>query len=199
MILNRSLPADGNISFMIYTAPAVEPISVEEVKLFARIDGDDEDSLLSQFIVAARVAAENYLGRALITQTIRASVDFWPESGLLELPRPPLQSITQIATRDEDDVLTVYSDEYYYSVTEALPGYVKIKKGITPPENTDRENAGIIIDYVAGYGDRAEDVPEPIRQALMLWTSVIYESRVVASDPPPEARAMLDLFRVERA
>ena len=196
MIVEKSLPADGNISFTIYTAPAVEPISVEELKLFARIDGDDEDSLLSQFIVAARMAAENYLGRALISQTIRASVDFWPESGLLELPRPPLQTITQIATRDEDNALTVYDSTYYYAVTESIPGYVKIKKGITPPENTDREKAGIIIDYVSGYGDRAEDVPEPVRQALLLWAASVYENRAVGTEPPPEARPLLDLFQV---
>jgi uncharacterized phiE125 gp8 family phage protein len=198
MIISKSLPTDGNISFVLYSAPSVEPISVSELKTFARIDGDDENTLLSQFIVAARIAAEDYLKRSLITQTIRATIDFWPESGKIELPRPPLQSITQIATRDEDDALTVYDSDYYYAITESIPGCVVIKKGATNPANYDRDYAGIIIDYVCGYGDRAQDVPEPIRQALYLWTTSIYENRVVSTEPPPEARPLLDIFRVER-
>jgi uncharacterized phiE125 gp8 family phage protein len=198
MIIPKQLPSDGNISWTVYTAPAVEPISLSELKIFARIDGSDEDNLLTQFIVAARQAAEEYLRRALITQTIRATVDFWPESGSLELPRPPLQSITQIATRDEDGTLTVYDSSYYYAVTEAIPGYVQIKKSYTYPLNYDRDKAGIIIDYVCGYGTRAQDVPENIRQALYLWATTMYENRVISNDPPPEARAYLDLFRVER-
>lgn len=199
MIQSKALPTDGNIAWRVTTAPAVEPITVADLKLFARIDGSVEDALLSQFIVAAREAAEEYLRRALISQTIRATVDFWPESGLLELPRPPLQSITQIATRDEDDTETEYDSDYYYAVLESIPGYAKIKQSYSPPINTDRDKAGIVIDYIAGYGDRADDVPMQIRTALYLWATAIYENRVISTEPPPEARQLLDIFRVERA
>lgn len=198
MIESKALPKDGCMSWTVYTAPAVEPISVSELKTFARIDGNEEDSLLSQFIVAARSAAEEYLKRALITQTIRATVDFWPETGTLEMPRPPLQSITQIFTRDESGTATVYSSSYYYTVTESIPGYIQIKKGSTVPTNYDRDKAGIVIDFLCGYGTRAQDVPEQIRQALYLWATSIYENRVVSPEPPPEAKPLLDIFRVER-
>ena len=97
MIVSRELPADGNMSFGIYSAPSIEPVSVEELKLFARIDGEDEDSMLAAIIVAVRMATEEYLKRSLITQTVRAAIDFWPDSGKLELPKPPLQSVVQIA------------------------------------------------------------------------------------------------------
>lgn len=198
MIISKPNPKDGNINWTVYTAPAIEPITLNELKLFARIDGTDEDILLTQFISAARQAAEEYLRRALITQTIRASLDFWPDNGLLELPRPPLQSITQIATRTEAGVLTVFTSTYYYAVTESDPGYVQIKQDYEYPVNYERDKAGIIVDYVAGYGDRSQDVPAQIRMALMLWATSIYENRVVSSDPPPEAQLLLDKYRLER-
>lgn len=198
MIVSRDLPSDGNISFEVYSAPSVEPVSIEELKLFARIDGNEEDAMLASFITAVRGATEEYLKRALIRQTIRAAVDFWPASGRLELPRPPLVSIVQIATRDEEGTLTVYDPSYYFMITEAIPGEVVIKKGYQFPTNLDRDRQGITIDFVCGYGDAASDVPEPIRQAIIQWAAIAYENRVIGKDPPPEAKPLLDLFRVER-
>ena len=60
MIFNESLPSDGNRVFEVTTAPSVEPITVTELKTFARIDGSDEDTLLSGFIAGARQACEKY-------------------------------------------------------------------------------------------------------------------------------------------
>ena len=54
-------------------APAVEPVSVDEVKLDQRIDLSSFDALIPDYITAHREAAEDKLGRRLITQTWRVS------------------------------------------------------------------------------------------------------------------------------
>jgi uncharacterized phiE125 gp8 family phage protein len=41
--------------------------------------------------------------------------------------------------------------------------------------------AGIELDVVAGYGDAARDVPEPLRQAARLLVAHWYENRGLAS------------------
>ena len=195
MIFNESLPSDGNRVFEVTTAPSVEPITVTELKTFARIDGSDEDTLLSGFIAGARQACEKYLKRALIEQTIDLKMDYWPGE-VVELPMPPLLSITKVATLDEDDTETEYSSSYYYIISEAIPGKLILRQGVTPPINTERDYGGFLVRYKAGYGTGASDVPDGIKEAIKLWATDIYENRVVRSTPPPEARVQLDIYRV---
>lgn len=195
-IISKESPE--NLIWSVTTDPAIEPVTVDEVKTFARIDGDDEDSLIESFIESARRAAENYLGRALIEQTITAKMDFWP-SMKLELPRPPLISITAVETLDEDDTATTYSSDYYYAITtDTEAGYIVIKSGSSIPTNSDRSYGGIQVRYKAGYGDARTDIPSAIRDGIKLWATDIYENRFVRDTPPPEAISFLYPFKVLR-
>ena len=44
---------------------ADEPVSLQEVKTYLRIDGEEEDSLLADLLAAARQHAEDYLNAEL--------------------------------------------------------------------------------------------------------------------------------------
>ena len=44
---------------------ADEPVSLQEVKIYLRIDGEEEDSLLADLLAAARQHAEDYLNAEL--------------------------------------------------------------------------------------------------------------------------------------
>jgi len=194
-LLKKPPPIHGNRIWKISTGPRIEPVSVEELKLFAGIDTDDIDSLLREFIKSVRFAAEEYMGRALIQQTIRLLMDFWP-SMIIELPRPPLLSVTKIAILDEDDVETEYNSDNYYVITGSTPGKVILKQSVTAPYNSMRDYAGYLIEYKAGYGTDAKDVPSPIREAIKLWAAAVYEMGFLDSKkPPPKVKENLDLFR----
>jgi len=194
-LTQRPVDPKGNRQYKVITEPLIEPITVSDLKVFARIDTTAEDTLLAGFITAARQACEMYLGRVLISQTIRMTMDYWP-SKKIELPFPPLISITSVETIDESDVATTYSSDNYYVVTEAIPGELVVKQGVSVPSNTVRDVAGYRIEYVAGYGLTAAEVPSQIREALKLWATSIYENRSLTPEPPPEARTLLDLYRV---
>jgi uncharacterized phiE125 gp8 family phage protein len=199
-IIRSSLPGnptDGNRQFSVITSPSVEPISLTELKTFGRIDGTDEDTLITGFIEAARLACENYLGRALIKQKIRVYLDYWPGMEI-ELPRPPLVSVEGVYTVDEDDVLTLYENTNYFVVDTLDPAKLVIKNGCTPPSNTDRYTAGYLIDFWAGYGDASTDVPALIKEGMKLWVMQIYEQRTLTPDPPPDARCLLEQYRLIR-
>jgi uncharacterized phiE125 gp8 family phage protein len=141
------------------------------------------------------MAAEIYLGRALLSQTITLKMDWWPGE-LIKLPRSPLISITAVETLDEDDVATTYAATNYYAITTSDPGQLVLRQGVSPPTNTERDHGGFQVRYLAGYGDSLSDVPKSIRTGLMLWTSDIYENRVVRETPPPEARSFFDMYRI---
>lgn len=185
----------GGRSWKVVTQPTTEPVTVNECKTFSRIDTDEEDTLIESFILSARMAAEEYMGRALIRQTIRTIMDFWPDD-VVELPRPPLISVDKVAALDEDDTETEYDSDNYYLITEATPGKLVIKRDVTWPTNTSRDYGRFVIESKHGYGTDAGDVPEPIREGIKLWVGVIYATREFdPKKPPPEAKGKFDLYK----
>jgi hypothetical protein len=66
--------------FETITPPEVEPLTVEDAKLWARLDDSSSfDPLIPGMITSARQVAEQELGSRLITQTVRAELDAWPD------------------------------------------------------------------------------------------------------------------------
>lgn len=192
----KKLHQDGNRSWKVTTQPTSEPVTLEEQKIFSRIDTTSENDLIEGFIQTARMSAEDYLGRAFISQTITTVLDYWP-GDIIEMPRPSLISVTEIVTIDEDNNETEYDSDNYYLNTYAEPGQVIIKRDSTLPTNTDRDYGRFIIRSIHGYGTSADDVPQAIKNAIMLWAAVIYATRTIdPKNPPPLAKASLDLFKL---
>jgi uncharacterized phiE125 gp8 family phage protein len=162
-------------SYKLKTPPVIEPIGLEEFKLTAGIVSDEWDPILAGRLKAARQGAEDYTRRAFIEQTWVLSIDAWPKVGNLELPRPPLASITEIRTLDEDGNETVVSSSLYYTDTRIEPGVVYLKSGaaITP----GRSHRGIEVEFKAGYGLKATDVDEQLRTALIDAAVLMWEER----------------------
>jgi len=187
-------PFDGNRSFTISEPPTVEPVSAADLQLFARIDGSAEEDLLNNFISAARISTELWTGRALLSQTITLTFDTLAYR-MIQLPHPPLISVVEFRTGDEDGTWTVIDADEYYIDTGATPGrvYLKTTTSVTAP---DRDYAGYQIDYYAGYGSDADEVPMAIRQAILFWAAYMYENRVPISVPPANVKTILEPFRV---
>lgn len=205
----------------LVTGPAAEPISTADMKTWLRVDGSDEDTLISSLVKAARRAAENYTYRAFITQTWKLTLDYFPARqehygglsggrspsydaeypnpysfdiggrGDIELPRPPIQSITSIVTYDKDNDSSTYSSSNY-TVDTAL-GRVLLNNGAIWPSDL-RHSAAIEVTYVAGYGDEKADVPDDIIHAIRAHVQAMYEHRGVCA-MPEACKALLDAYR----
>lgn len=186
---------DNNIVYNVIVEPSSEPVTVDELKEFARIDGSDEDTLLESLIKAVRQAMELYLNRTLITTQYKLLMDYWPgwEVGL---PMPPLQSISSVKLLDEDGTETDYDSDNYFVVTESIPGQLILKNSVSPPFNSNRYKFGYEIKFLAGYGDDSTDVPDAILNAIKQWCTMIYESRAEITEPPEQIKASLSLYRV---
>ena len=76
------------------TAPAVEPVTLTEAKNQLRVDGAEDNALITALIKTARILIEKDARRALITQIWQMYLDKAdPE---IEIPKPPLQSVESI-------------------------------------------------------------------------------------------------------
>lgn len=177
----------------LVTAPASEPVSLAEAKAHLRIDAADDDSLITALITAAREAAEAHTRRALVTQSWRLSLDGFPaaaqpwwdgvrrtanvaaDGSVIELPRPPLVSVTSVTVYDDDDSATIAAASSYYVDSDREPGRVVLRSGGTWPV-VGRVAGGVEVLFVAGYG-AASAVPQAIRQGMLMLIGHLYEHR----------------------
>jgi uncharacterized phiE125 gp8 family phage protein len=166
------------------TAPTSEPVSKTEVKKHLRLvtttaEADaytTEDDKLADLIATARIQAEQETGRAFITQTKAFYLDQWPGCNFIRLPYPPLQSAT-VTYRLKDD--TGYDNTLSTVDTDIVsePGRVILQPNEAWPSGMLYSDKPIKIEFVCGYGDGGDDVPAPIKAAILLKISDLYENR----------------------
>ena len=164
------------MALTLITAPTVEPVSLTEAKNHLRVDISDDDTLIKSKIMAVRQVFEEQYGVAFIDQTWELYMDAFP-GGDLAIPKWPLASVTSIKYTDEDsNQSTVSSDDYLVDIYNK-PGKVVLKSSASWPSDTLQEVNGVVVRFVAGYGAAGSDVPEPIRQAVLLVVGDAYENR----------------------
>lgn len=189
------------MSLKLITGPAVEPITLGEVKAHLRIDHDHETAMIEAFITAARIQAENKTNRALISQTWELKRDRFPfDDGALELPRPPLQSVNHIKYIDPDGALQTMPEADYVVSTHPEANHVITVYGGSWPAYR-RQPEAVSVEYVAGYGDEPADVPQDIRLWLLLYAGALYENREAyhpgqALNPVPFVNGLLDPYKI---
>lgn len=162
--------------FVLTSGPLSEPVAVAEAKSHLRVDHTDEDTLIASLVTAARLHIEVMLSRRFITQDWSLVLDFWPNSKMVSIGLGPVQAVNQISTFAEDGAETVFDSENYFVDTVSDPARIVRKSGAAWPA-PGRQVNGIEIAFAAGYGDNASDVPEPLRQALLLLVAHWYERR----------------------
>lgn len=155
-------------------APTEEPLSLAEAKLSLRVDIDDDDNLILEYISAARQVVENLSGRALVTQTWRYTADYWWCGDLLLRPAP-LATVTTIKYYDLNGTQQTASSALYTVDTDHLPGRVALAYNQSWPSARVQPNS-IEVIFTAGYGD-AEDVPLCAKQAIRYLVAHQYENR----------------------
>lgn len=174
----------------LITPPAVEPVSLEEVKAHLRIADDDSDTLLPIYIAAARQwidGNDGWLGRALVSQTWELTLDEFPTSEI-RLPLPPVQSVTSVKYDDGDGIEQAIDSADYYLDTTGGVGWVVPLANVSWPATLAGVNT-VRVRFVAGYATAA-DVPAPIRAAILLMVGHLFANREAVMSGPNDIRQL---------
>lgn len=208
------MPAHARRTVRVTTAPSLEPVTLAEVKSWAKVDSTDDDALLQELLTAARISAEEYTRRSFISQTLRLTLDL-SGSGLdsalgegvyelphtelygglprvIELPKPPAVSITSVTTYNTSGTSAAYASTNYYLNTHG--NRLALYDTAVWPSPLRALGACEVV-YVAGYGNAAADVPAPIRTAIKMHTAKMYDERLLC-DLPDGCRMLLGQYRV---
>lgn len=191
------------MSLILVSGPASFPVKLAEAKEHLKItSGNAEDTLISRLIRAATVHAENFTRRAFITQTWRKRLDDFTDYEIT-LDKPPIQSITSVKYYT-GGVLTTLNGTLYESEIDGETGFVRPIYGGYWPTYVDPRYGAVQVDFVAGYGDDPEDVPEDIRQAILFLVGHFYANKesvisgATATEVPQTFEALLWPYRFLR-
>lgn len=163
----------------IITAASGYPVTEDEVNLYLKIDNDEESILIKKIIASATEFTEKYLKRSLLIRTLVASFDNFPTNEI-KLPYSPVTTINSVKYYDDNYVLTTVDPSIYFLVSKKTPAEVNLKFTNAWPITADRSSA-VEVEYIAGYG-KPENVPEPIKQAILLLCNHLYSNREMVSE-----------------
>jgi hypothetical protein len=173
-------------SVTVVTGPTQEPLSLAEAETHLRVTSDEEDGLILSLIKAARRQVETDTRRALLTQTLRLTLDRFPVGplidnhrepvwgtdpyhlsryGMILVPRPPLQSVTSIVYTDSTEVRRRWSaSDVHRGHGRSREGsrrpIVRVADGTVPQINavTSHLRRGVDHGHHARHGEAPDEI-----------------------------------------
>jgi len=187
---NTKAPLPGTLKLV--TPPAVELFDLTFLKMYLRVDGSEEDSLIESIQKMRRSEAEELLNMGLLPQTYEEKIYSFPAYARLNpdraivLKKGPLISVSSITYFDKDNIeQTVSADQY--SVLDSDRGLPVIAPlaGNSWPETTSRIDS-VKITYQVGFATPS-DIPDGIKSAILLMIADLYDNRTDSARGIPTA------------
>jgi uncharacterized phiE125 gp8 family phage protein len=175
----------------VVVAPAVEPVSLEEMRAWLRRDGTTEDLVIDALIKAARRRVEHAARRRLIDQTLDVRLSC-PTNGRLILPVSPVRSV---------DMATAIGYDGVEGALAATDWRVQLLGGVACVILGPLIAAEAIQFRVrAGFGPAATDVPDDLRLAIKRLVALWFEHRGdETGEPwPADVEALVAPYRAPR-
>lgn len=162
-------------------------ISVDEAKLWCRIDDDTDDLLVDGLILAATEAAEAFTDRFIAPATVELAYDARGRSYRLETA--PVQSVTGVELEDQSGTRTTVSILDGIFIRQADIGPTVVLS--TAPTCGQL----VIVTAEVGYAS-AEAVPQAIKQAIAVHVGSAYAGREGQDTAQATFENLLRPFRV---
>lgn len=132
-------------------APTSEPITTAEGKTAARVTIATDNDYIDTLIQSAREWCEDFMGRAIFTQTWEWKLDRLPfNSDWFVVPYPKLASVTSIAYTDTDGDSQTLATTVYEVDTTSQPGRIALKFDQVWPSVRSQIINPVTVTFVAG-------------------------------------------------
>lgn len=190
---------------------SLEPVTVDEVKTYARVaSGDLENALIATLIGSARKQCEEYARIAISPRGWVTSYRVPTYSGYgmglggnwhdpenvikgVTIPRRPVQQVTAFYWKLQDGREDIASDQYMYDEHTRKLNWVG--DFVAPPAKA----VSLVVEYDAGYPAEDADpaticiAPDDLKTAIMIQATHMYENRASESKVmlPPQVVELL--------
>jgi uncharacterized phiE125 gp8 family phage protein len=167
-----------------------EPVTKEQVKEQCRIDDSDEDGLIDRYIKAAREKVENITGLLLREQEVEITfTDGFPT----RLPRAPLTEITALSYPDSASSTVEFEDFELFTQFD-----VPMLRPSLAVSSWPQAYPGGHITVAAVGGYDVDDVPEQLRQAIIVLVAHWFKERGATAEVPDAVFHLCNDYRLNR-
>lgn len=145
------------------------------------------DALLVQYLRGALAAIEARTGKALMQRDFRLVLPCWRWPDAQALPVAPVSAVTSVTLVDAAGVPEVVDADRWRLVADRHRPQIVASGAVLPMAPT---NGRIEVDFTAGFGDWA-DLPDDLKQAVLLLAAQYYEGRTGGLALPGSVQALL--------
>ena len=167
------------ISFTTSVYGSGEPVTLAELRAQTNVDDAADDAMLLGYLVAARQAAEAFMGRPILPTVMTGTAEEWPDSAgfLLDAPVISVSSVTYTAADGTTATWTAGSSGYL--LRDAAGGAKKLRPAKNVAWPTLGDDPVITITITAGW--TADLLPESVRTAILQMAANWYAVREVTN------------------
>lgn len=165
-----------------------EPITLSEAKEYLRInyDSEEHDAMIESLVSSARTRIEDYCRRSIVAQSRLARVFSIPQGGFVLLPFPEILSVESVKRRQADGSF------YEFDVGKDLVVETGEMGGF---RFSNRETGGdLFVEYRAGYDADLEDIPAPLKHAILILTYHYYDNPGGAAPMPDDVKNLIEPY-----
>lgn len=144
--------------------PECYPVTLAEVKAQRNRADTLDDAYLTACIKALTQQAEHITGRQLVSAVYELTVESWNPQLVIDLPKPPLQSVTSITSVANDGTETVLDTSTYEVLTDTLVGQVRPAYEEEWPDVRQ-----LVIRYTCGYPTTGSPAVSTTPEAIKQW------------------------------
>ena len=186
-------------TYQVITEATSFPVSLTEAKSHLKVDTSADDTYITSIIKASTQLSEEYTNRFFIDTVIEQTCSDFAQ--LETLFKSKVSAVTHVKYYDSDNSLQTLSSTIYNTQLQYEPSQIQLADNQSFPSFTKRNDA-VVARYTVGYGSAASDVPEVIKQAILLTIGNFYQNRNsvvigrIATELPQSTKWLLDTYKV---
>jgi len=186
-------------TYQVITPASTYPVSLTEAKSHLKVDTTADDTYITSIIKAATQLSEEYTNRFFIDTVIEQYASSFAD--LQTLFKSKVSAVAYVKYYDSDNSLQTLSATVYDTQLNYEPSQIQLAENQSFPSITKRNDA-VVARYTVGYGS-ASDVPEIIKQAILLTIGNFYQNRNsvvigrIATELPMNVKWLLDTYKVQ--
>jgi uncharacterized phiE125 gp8 family phage protein len=187
-------------TYQVITPASTYPVSLTEAKSHLKVDTTADDTYITSIIKAATQLSEEYTNRLFIDTVIDQTCSDFAQ--LQTLFKSKVSAVAHVKYYDSDNSLQTLSATVYDTQLNYEPSQIQLAENQSFPTITKRNDA-VVARYTVGYGSAASDVPEIIKQAILLTIGNFYQNRNsvvigrIATELPMNVKWLLDTYKVQ--
>ena len=187
-------------TYQVITPASTYPVTLTEAKSHLKVDTTADDTYITSIIKAATQLSEEYTNRFFIDTVIDQTCSDFAQ--LQTLFKSKVSAVAHVKYYDNDNSLQTLSATIYDTQLQYEPSQIQLAENQSFPSITKRNDA-VVARYTVGYGSAASDVPEIIKQAILLTIGNFYQNRNsvvigrIATELPMNVKWLLDTYKVQ--